>query len=696
MPRSKPRKTTKGAFSPQSMKNALLDVRSGMKVRSAAKKHQVDHTTLSRYMKKAKDVEDLDSLSLSPNYATRQVFSKEIEDSLAGYVLECGHMGYGLTANDIRKFALQLAEANNIPNIPKAWKEKKEAGEDWFKGFMARHPHLTARKPEQCSIARAMAFNKENISRYFDKLEEVLKRHPSFSNGSRVYNLDETGTTTVGETKKMKVICEKGVKQVNQIKSAERGTLVSTCCIIGANGTMLPPVMVFPRVKFTNNMVINAYPGTLGLATKNGWMIAEIFVKVIEHFIQHTQSSKENPTLLILDNVSSHLTIEVVDLCRKHGVVLFTLPPHTTHKTQPLDVAVYGPFQAAYSRAYHNWTIAHPAEVCSIYHIAGLVNEALCKAGTPANIFSAFRATGIHPFNNDIFKDVEFVPSNVTDNPNPPPLNNEEVDGTDGHVGLNSEVEQQEDDPGLPDNSQTTPVITTPRKVRPLPKAQPKATTRKPREKGRCRVATDTPEKNQIEEKAEAKKKKEEEKEQRRKAREAKNLEKIINDHSKTRKRKGAFSKNNETAKKGRKIAQPTSDSESDDMEILEESEDERWEGDEDYISDAIDDDNTVKPFTKLPEEGDHILVIFRGKEDRHFVGKVLKEKDEEGDLEVTYYRHCDKGVNKFSLPNVPDLKSVHINDVIALLPKPSVGATRRQQDIICFNNYDFSMFRLG
>ncbi|KAE8738252.1 hypothetical protein FOCC_FOCC016273 [Frankliniella occidentalis] len=36
-------------------------------------------------------------------------------------------MGYGLTAIDIRKFAAQLAEANNIPNIPKAWKVKKRS-----------------------------------------------------------------------------------------------------------------------------------------------------------------------------------------------------------------------------------------------------------------------------------------------------------------------------------------------------------------------------------------------------------------------------------------------------------------------------------------------------------------------------------------------------------------------------------------
>lgn len=80
---------------------------------------------------------------------------------------------------------------------------------------MKRHLNPSARKPEQCSIARAMAFNKPNIMNYFGKLDGVLKRHVNFFNGSRVYNIDKTGTTTVGEIKTLKVIGEKGCKQLH-------------------------------------------------------------------------------------------------------------------------------------------------------------------------------------------------------------------------------------------------------------------------------------------------------------------------------------------------------------------------------------------------------------------------------------------------------------------------------------------------
>ncbi|KAE8750937.1 hypothetical protein FOCC_FOCC002365 [Frankliniella occidentalis] len=679
------------------MKIAIQQVRSGIKVRTAAQNNNVNHMTLRRYIAKTENVEDLDTVRLSPDYATKLIFPKELEDSLAGYVIECSQMGYGLSSVDIRKFAVQLGVANNLTNLPKSWLENEMAGADWFLGFMKRPPLLSLRKPEQCSVARAMAFNKTNINNYFDKLEAVLKRHPSFGNGTRIFNLDETGSTTVGEIKKNKVIAEKGVKQLHQIKSAERGTLVTTCCCICANGTMLPPAMVFPRVKFTQNMLINCYPGTLGLASKKGWMTSELFVKVIQHFIAHAQSSKEHPTLLILDNVASHLSIDVINLCRDNGVTLFTLPPHTTHKTQPLDVAIYGPYQAAYSRAYNDWTIAHPGQVCTIYDVAGLVNKAICKSGTPSNIFSAFRATGIYPFNRNIFSDVDFAPSIVTEN-QPPPIHQPEAESQDGHgtQEKTQEEEEHEADNPEPNISQTPRRIITPRKVRPLPKAKPRETTsKKPRAKGKCRVATDTPEKNEIEEKTRAKKAKEAEQEAKRKARAGKNLDKLlVPGHSNNNKRKAPTK--NKKAKRS-KVTQESESSDPDsDIELVEESEEEMWEGDENYSSgDLNEDENLFGPLEKDPEEGDHILVVFRGKEDKYYVGKVLSAKDAEGDLEVSYYRQSGKTLYKFSLPNIPDLKSVHIDDVIAVLPKPIMGGTRRQRDLISFD-FNFSGIRLG
>lgn len=126
-------------------------------------------------------------------------------------------------------------------------------------------------------------FNKVYVQKFYDNLKQVLSRNACFANGSRIYNLDETSTTTV--QRPQKVLAAKG-SNVCKVTSGERGVLVTTCCIVNAIGQALPPAMVFPRKNFKSHMLHGAPPGTLGLATASGWMNAQLFVDVMKHFIQ--------------------------------------------------------------------------------------------------------------------------------------------------------------------------------------------------------------------------------------------------------------------------------------------------------------------------------------------------------------------------------------------------------------------------
>ena len=44
--------------------------------------------------------------------------------------------------------------------------------------------------------------------------------------------------------------------------------------------------------------------------------------------------------LFIIDGHSSHLNMKFMDFCEAHRIVLGFLPPHSTHRLQPLDVGV--------------------------------------------------------------------------------------------------------------------------------------------------------------------------------------------------------------------------------------------------------------------------------------------------------------------------------------------------------------------
>lgn len=113
---------------------------------------------------------------------------------------------------------------------------------------------------------------------------------------------------------------------------------------------------------------------------------------------------------MLLDNDDSHLYVPTIKFGRENGVVLLSFPPHTSHKIQPLDRGIYGPFKQYVNFAMGDWIKNHPGQTMSIYDIPRIVGEAFPRATTSANIIAGFKVFGIWPFNRDVFNDEEFEP----------------------------------------------------------------------------------------------------------------------------------------------------------------------------------------------------------------------------------------------------------------------------------------------
>ena len=131
--------------------------------------------------------------------------------------------------------------------------------------------------------------------------------------------------------------------------------------------------------------------------------IPRTFCDYLQHFAKHLHASTDQKKLLILDNHESHILVNALEFAKKNCIVLLTIPPHFSHRLQPLDVSVNFSFKAQYNRAIDNWMLSNLGKAISIYSIAGLVGSAFPLAFTPSNIQSGFARSSIWPYNPGVF-----------------------------------------------------------------------------------------------------------------------------------------------------------------------------------------------------------------------------------------------------------------------------------------------------
>ena len=128
-----------------------------------------------------------------------------------------------------------------------------------------------------------------------------------------IFNTDECGCTTVQVP--ANVVAQRGKKQVGAITSAER-ELVTIVYTVSASGNALPPLFIFPCVNYRDHFIRGSPAGSIGRATRSGWINEDIFVDYLRHIVNHTRCSLENTILLILDNHESHVSLQAIDFAR--------------------------------------------------------------------------------------------------------------------------------------------------------------------------------------------------------------------------------------------------------------------------------------------------------------------------------------------------------------------------------------------
>jgi hypothetical protein len=164
------------------------------------------------------------------------------------------------------------------------------------------------------------------------------------------------------------VIARTGARRVHSVMPNQCKWLSVLVCI-NATGVAIPSFYIFRGKRFGQNYIHHCEPGATMAMQPRAWMTSYLFGAWMSRFIELVRASSSispcHRHLLILDGHISHVNVEVVKEAKRASLDLLTLPSHTSHALQPLDVSIFKPFKQFFRQYKDFWMSRNLNEVAS-------------------------------------------------------------------------------------------------------------------------------------------------------------------------------------------------------------------------------------------------------------------------------------------------------------------------------------------
>nr|XP_049694742.1 uncharacterized protein LOC126054213 [Helicoverpa armigera] len=335
-------------------------------------------------------VNKIKQVHLKPVGRPTALTTKE-EDQIVKVLQASSTFGSPLTKLDLKLLIHEYVKKNSRDHIFK----NKIPGDAWVQSFLVRHANeLTLRTTQNISKARAEKGSQE-ILNYFKNLSTTLKDVPA----ENIVNFDETNLSD--DPGSSKSIFRRGVKYPERIVNSTKGN-ISLMFTATAAGRCLPLYVVYKATNLYSEWINGGPPETRYNCTKSGWFDSAMFEDYFETIIISWAKETEGAKVVICDNLSSHFSVKVVELCAQHNIKFVFIPPRSTHLTQPLDVAFFAPLKKCWRKILYQYKLKNPTQTTlNKKHFPKLLNELIevIKINEKRNIISGFRASGIFPLN---------------------------------------------------------------------------------------------------------------------------------------------------------------------------------------------------------------------------------------------------------------------------------------------------------
>lgn len=120
-------------------------------------------------------------------------------------------------------------------------------------------------------------------------------------------------------------------------------------------------------------------------------------------FFKHLQHTNAKfPVILFVDGHTSHLSLQTTEFCLKNKIILMALFPNSTRILQPMDVGLFHTIKDDWKSLAQEWKFENRKATMGKQDFCKILRDCLLKVeGKPHLFESAFRASGIYPFNPD-------------------------------------------------------------------------------------------------------------------------------------------------------------------------------------------------------------------------------------------------------------------------------------------------------
>jgi hypothetical protein len=307
----------------------------------------------------------------------------------------------------------------------------------FFSRFLSRHPELRKAYVKPVELARkGYEVALHDVNSFFDRVEESQTKYRLVSSG--VWNGDECGNMIGKLHGRLAIITIRNqlAKNPEVYDPNNRESMTLMGCGSAA-GDAIPAYCIFkvwPNRNFAQAK--DLHDDVAFTQSDTGFSNSDIMLDWLRHFKRYSfgynadfkrlgvtleewfgidylfcfdwREDKDPPEMakgrrasegaiwrgLFLDGFAGHYSIEVVTYAHRFNILLIFLPPHSTHKLQPMDVGVFQHLKKRHQQMLQKMIREDKFTVSREDFVCEALGPMLAAAFTPGHIMYGFERTG--------------------------------------------------------------------------------------------------------------------------------------------------------------------------------------------------------------------------------------------------------------------------------------------------------------